>query len=145
MVVASPNAKFGLPEALRGIFANAGGLPRLVRNVGLPIASEIALSGRTLSAREAFDLRLANKVSQTPESVVREAIELATKVADISPDAIIVTRAGLKEAWETASVERATELTNERYSPGLMVGQNAKEGLSAFAEKRKPKWVASKL
>jgi enoyl-CoA hydratase/carnithine racemase len=43
MVVAAPHATFGLPEALRGIFAGAGGPPRLVRNVGLPIASEMAL------------------------------------------------------------------------------------------------------
>lgn len=145
MVVASPMATFGLPEALRGIYAAAGGLPRLIRNVGLPLASEIALTGRFLSAKEALQYQLINKVSSSPESVVDEAVKLAEKVGDISPDAAIVTRAGLREAWETSSVERATQLTHERFHGPLMAGENGKEGLSAFAEKRKPVWKASKL
>jgi enoyl-CoA hydratase/carnithine racemase len=52
MVVASPTAIFGLPEATVGLYAAAGGLPRIVRNVGLQIASEVAMTGRRLSAQE---------------------------------------------------------------------------------------------
>ena len=144
-VVASPTASFGLPEALRGIYAGAGGLPRLMRNTGLHIASEIAMTGRRLTAQEAFSYNLVNKISKTPESVVDEAIEMAKTIASISPDAIIVTRAALREAWETASVERAFELTEERFRAKLFAGENTKEGLRAFAEKRAPKWVPSKL
>lgn len=145
MVVASPTAIFGLPEALRGIYAAAGGLPRLLRNVGMPLATEIALTGRFLSAKEALQYQLINKISKTPESVVEEAIELAKKVGDLSPDAVIVTRAALREGWENGSVERAFQLTDERLKGKLHAGENAKEGLTAFAQKRKPKWVPSKL
>jgi enoyl-CoA hydratase/carnithine racemase len=52
MVVASPTASFGLPEATVGLYAAAGGLPRIVRNVGLQIASEVAMTGRRFSAQE---------------------------------------------------------------------------------------------
>jgi enoyl-CoA hydratase/carnithine racemase len=52
MVVASPTASFGLPEATVGLYAAAGGLPRIVRNCGLQIGSEIAMTGRRLSAKE---------------------------------------------------------------------------------------------
>jgi enoyl-CoA hydratase/carnithine racemase len=145
MTVASPTATFGLPEALRGIYAGAGGLPRLVRNVGLPLASEIAMSGRTLSATEALRLNLINHVSKSPATLLDEAVALATKVADISPDAIIVTRAALRETWENGSVERGFQLVDERMKRGLMEGENSTEGLAAFREKRKPVWKASKL
>lgn len=145
MVVAAPTATFGLPEALRGIYAAAGGLPRLIRNVGLPVATEIAITGRVLTAREALQYQLINKVSVSRETVVEEAIALARKIADLSPDAVVVTRAGLREAWETGSVERAYQIVEERYGAVLKGGENAREGLAAFAEKRKPKWVPSKL
>lgn len=145
MVVASPTASFGLPEALRGIYAGAGGLPRLFHIVGPFIASEIAMTGRRLSAQEALRYNLVNKISKTQESCVEEALELAQKCAEISPDAIIVTRAGLRDAWETSSVERSYQLVDARYRRGLFEGENSREGLRAFAEKRKPNWVPSKL
>lgn len=145
MVVASPTASFGLPEALRGIFAGAGGPPRLVRNVGIPIASEMALTGKPITAQRAKELNLVNRISPSQDTVVDEALKLANEIAAISPDAAIVTRAALKEAWETGSVERATQLTIERYSEALNAGGNAMEGLKAFAEKRKPDWKPSKL
>lgn len=145
MVVASPTATFGLPEALRGIYAAAGGPARLVRNVGLPIASEIALTGRQLTAQEARDLHLVNKISPSPDTVIDEAIKLANGIANISPDSAIVTRASLREAWETSSVERATELVYQRFNEALLQSENSKEGLAAFAQKRKPQWKPSKL
>lgn len=145
MVVASPTATFGLPEAMRGIYAAAGGLPRLIRNVGLPLASEIAMTGRFLSAQEALQYQLINKVSKSQDTLVDEAVALASKCANISPDAIIVTRAALRQAWENGSVERAFQLTDDRFREMLHTGENAKEGLRAFAEKREPKWVPSKL
>ena len=145
MTVASPSATFGLPESLRGIYAGAGGLPRLVRNVGLPIANEIAMTGRTLSAQEALQYQLINKVSASAQTLLDEAVALAQKVADISPDAIIITRAAIRETWENGSVERGFQLVDERLKRGLMEGENSREGLLAFREKRKPVWKASKL
>jgi enoyl-CoA hydratase/carnithine racemase len=145
MIVASPRAQFGLPEAKRGLYAGAGGLLRLVRLVGITIASEIAMCGRTLNAQEALKYNIVNRMSKTHESVVDEAVELASQIADLSPDAIIVTRSGLREALETASVERASQLTQEKYGKALAEGENIMIGLTAFAQKKKPLWVASKL
>ena len=145
MIVASPTASFGLPEVTVGLYAAAGGLPRLVRNCGLQIASEVAMTGRRLTAREALNFHLINKISKTQDSVIAESVEMAEKIAGLSPDAIIVTRSGLREAWETASVERAAQRTGERFDQALSEGPNMKIGLDAFADKRKPKWVPSKI
>ena len=145
MIIASPKATFGLPEAMRGLYAAAGGLSRLVRLAGITVASEIAMSGRFLSAKEAVQYNIANRVSKTHESVVDESVELAAKVASLSPDAIIVTRHGLRASWEHGSVEHASQDTDHRYGKGLREGENLGIGLRAFAEKKQPKWVPSKL
>ncbi|KAF7945752.1 uncharacterized protein EAE97_004790 [Botrytis byssoidea] len=145
LVVASPLATFGLPEAAVGLYAAAGGLPRIVRNCGLQIATEIALTNRKLTAKEALSYNLINRVAQSPETVLKESMELAGKVAALSPDAVIVSRAGLREAWETGSVERATQIVAQRYDQQLFEGENMQIGLEAFAGKKKPLWVPSKI
>ncbi|KAF3931595.1 hypothetical protein ABW19_dt0209842 [Dactylella cylindrospora] len=145
LIVASPTASFSLPEALRGIYAAAGGLPRLVHAVGLPLATEISLTGRVLSAKEALEYKLINKISASPETLIDETIVLARKIEEISPDAVIVTRAGLREAWKTGDVEAATKLVEDNFTQKLIDGENRIEGLLAFAEKRKPVWKPSKL
>ncbi|KXS97417.1 hypothetical protein AC578_8833 [Pseudocercospora eumusae] len=145
MIVASPNATFGLPEAMRGLYAGAGGLSRLVRLAGMTVASEVAMAGRFLSAQEAAQYNIVNRVSKTHESVVDEAVALAAKVASLSPDAIIVTRHGLRQSWEQASVERASQETELRYGAALRDAPNIAIGLKAFAEKKQPQWVPSKL
>ena len=145
MIVASPRAVFGLPEASRGLYAAAGGLARIVRICGLQIGSEIAMAGRKLSAEDALRFNIVNKVSKTHESVVPEAVEMAKAISSFSPDAIIITRSGLREAWETGSVERASQRTEDRYEKHLREAENTRIGLEAFAQKKKPQWVPSKL
>ncbi|OBT43469.1 hypothetical protein VE00_06154 [Pseudogymnoascus sp. WSF 3629] len=145
LVVASPTASFGLPEASVGLYAAAGGLPRVVRNCGLQIASEIAMTGRRLTAEEALKFSLINRVAKSPSTLMAESLELAAKISNLSPDAIIVTRSGLRQAWETGSVERATQITSDRYDYQLGTAPNMKIGLVAFAQKKKPEWVPSKL
>lgn len=145
ITVASPSSQFGLPEPLVGVYASGGGLPRLLRIVGLAKASDIALTGRRVSAQEAYDLGLVSRISKSPASVVDEAIEVANQIASISPDGIIITRAGLREAWETASVERAFQITHEQLNEKLIRSDNHAEGLAAFREKRKPVWRDAKL
>ncbi|APA12884.1 hypothetical protein sscle_10g076540 [Sclerotinia sclerotiorum 1980 UF-70] len=145
LVVASPLATFGLPEAAVGLYAAAGGLPRLVRNCGLQIATEIALTNRRLSAKEALSYNLINKITQSPETLLKESVEMAEKIVALNPDAVIVSRAGLREAWETGSVERATQIVAQRYDQQLFEGENMKIGLEAFAQKKKPLWVPSKM
>ncbi|WEW56239.1 hypothetical protein PRK78_001678 [Emydomyces testavorans] len=129
MVIASPRAQFSLPEAKRGIYASAGGLPRIMRIAGLQIASEIALTGRSISAEEAKAWMFVNRISKTHESLLEEAVEFAKELSQLSPDALIVTRAGIREAWEVASIDKATANTKERYEKGLFSGENMMEGM----------------
>lgn len=107
-------------------------------------ASEIVLAGLVLSAKEAQDLGFG-KVAASLDSLLDEALALAKDVADMSPDAVIVSRASLREAWETASVERAAQITHDRYARALLEGENLRNGLIAFVTKTKPEWVPSKL
>ncbi|GAB7354599.1 hypothetical protein MBLNU459_g5040t1 [Dothideomycetes sp. NU459] len=145
MVVASPNAAFALPEALRGVYAGAGGLARLTRACGLHLASELILTGKQITVQEAKRLSLVNRISESRESLLQEAVELALEICECSPDSVIVSRAGIRETWENASVERAGQVTADRYSDRLLGSPNLKIGLAAFAKKQKPVWISSNL
>lgn len=144
-MVASPSASFGLPEVERGLYAGAGGLSRIVRIAGMQTASELALTGRRMTASEAKTHGFVSVISKTPESLMDEALAIAKKIASLNPDAIIVTRAALRQSWESGSVERATQVTGERLGRALMRSENLKIGLEAFAAKKQPKWIPSKL
>ncbi|KAL7620795.1 hypothetical protein AAE478_009793 [Parahypoxylon ruwenzoriense] len=144
LVIAADDAYFALPEVKRGVAAVGGALPRLIRTVGLQRASEFALTGRNVTAQEMFQWGIVNRVVPK-EHVVQEAVKFAELIAKNSPDAIICTRAGLRQGWETASVERAVEWTLEKEFAELQKGENIMEGLKAFSEKRLPRWKASKL
>ncbi|KAL1632906.1 hypothetical protein SLS56_003191 [Neofusicoccum ribis] len=146
MVVAGPKAAFALPEVKRGVVALAGALPRLVRTVGRQRAMEMALTGRTVPAGEAREWGLVNTVVGEGEGeVVREAVRLAEMVVENSPDAVIVTREGVKMGWDGVGAEDATRIWGESWYPRLLAGDNLKEGVLAFVEKRKPNWKAPKL
>lgn len=144
IVLAAPHATFGLPESKRGLYAAAGGLPRVVKTFGMQLAADIALAGRVLKAEELRQLGFL-RISRTPESLIDEALGVAKDISASSPDAIIVSRAALREAWETASVERSAQIVEERLAPKLFSGENLKIGLEAFAAKKQPVWVPSKI
>lgn len=144
LVIAAEDAYFGLPEVKRGIAAIGGALPRLIRTIGLQRASEFALTGRRVTAQEMHQWGIVNKVVPQ-DQVVAEAVKYAEMIAQNSPDAIICTRAGLRQGWESASVERAVEWTLEKEFAELQRGENILEGLQAFAQKREPQWRPSKL
>jgi enoyl-CoA hydratase/carnithine racemase len=144
IVIAETQAIFGLPEVKIGVMALAGALPRLVRTVGRQRAMEMALTGRTLPAEEAREWGLVNKVVPKGESV-REAVKMAEVIAGNSPDSIIVTREAVKIGWDGVGAEEGTRLISEVWYPRMDKGENMKEGVRSFVEKRKPKWVASKL
>lgn len=142
MIVAAPTAQFGLPEVAVGLYAAAGGPARLVRTVGYPLAAELAMTGRRVSAQQALEYRLINRISTSP---VEECLALAAEVAKHSPDGVIVTRQALREAWETAGVDQASVRTRHDYIDRLRKGKNFRIGVDAFANKKKPNWVASNL
>lgn len=144
LVVAESQAQFGLPEVKIGVVALAGALPRLIRTVGRPRAMEMALTGRPLAAEEAREWGLINCVVGKGEAV-NEAVRLAGLIAANSPDSVIVTREGLKMGWEGVGAEEGTRLAVENWFSRMDKGENMKEGVLSFVEKRKPKWVPSKL
>lgn len=145
LVIAAEKAYFGLPEVQRGVVAWAGALPRLVRTVGRQRAMEMALTGRRVDAAEALRWGFVNEVVPAEGDVVRRAVEVAAQIAANSPDAVVVSREGVKLGWERLGADEASSRLIENWSDRLNAGDNIKEGLRAFVEKRKPRWVDSKL
>ncbi|KAK5138142.1 hypothetical protein LTR08_004837 [Meristemomyces frigidus] len=146
LVIAARKATFALPEVKRGVVAMAGALPRIVRTIGRQRAMEMALTGRIVPAQEAKEWGLVNKVVGDGEGeVVDAAVEYAKMIAENSPDAVIVSREGIKMGWEGVGAEDATRIANDSWYPRLLAGDNIKEGVKAFVEKRKPQWKAAKL
>ncbi|KAL4745249.1 hypothetical protein BDW72DRAFT_198817 [Aspergillus terricola var. indicus] len=139
IVITSEKAFFGFPEVQRGVVAWAGALPRIVRTVGKQRAMEMVLTGRRVEAREAERWGFVNEVVSA-EKVVERAVEVALQIAGNSPDAVIVSRQGVKMGWEGVGAEEGTRLLVENWEKKLNAGENIKEGLKAFVEKRKPEW-----
>lgn len=152
IVVAAKSAMFGLPEVKRGVAAAAGALPRIVRTVGKQRAMEMALTGRPLTAAEGKEWGFVNAITDDypidgdvmQRPVVKKALEMAKEICENSPDSVIVSRAGIMQGWEMGA-EEATRQSNESWGHRLNQGENIKEGVRAFVEKRPPKWVGSKL
>ncbi|QIX00948.1 hypothetical protein AMS68_006465 [Peltaster fructicola] len=146
LVVAARKATFSLPEVKRGVVAMAGALPRIIRTIGRPRATEMALTGRVVSSQEALEWGLINKVvGDADGEVVDAAVEYAKAIAENSPDAVIVSREGLKLGWDGLGAEEGSRHLMETWFPRLQAGDNIREGLLAFVEKRKPRWTAAKL
>ena len=143
LVLASRGAFFGFPEVARGVVATAGALPRVVRTIGKQRAMEMVLTGRRVSAEEGEKWGFVNEVVEG--DVVARAVEVAGVIAAQSPDAVVVSREGVKMGWEGVGAEEGSRLLVENWGKRLYAGENMKEGVRAFVEKRKPRWVASKL
>ena len=144
IVVADDGAQFGLPEVKIGVVALAGALTRLTRTVGRQRAMEMALTGRALGAEEAKEWGLVNKVVKKG-TCVEEAVKIAEVISGNSPDSVIVSREGIKMGWEGVGAEEGTRLLAENWYSRMDKGENMKEGVKSFVEKRKPRWVPSKL
>ena len=146
LVIASADATFGLPEVKIGVVAIAGALPRLTRIVGRQRASEMALLGRTYPARAMYEWGVVNKVvGKGSGEVLDEALRWAAGVAGNSPDSVIVTREGLLGGWEPEDPGASTRRVDEGIYRRMDGGENMKEGVASFVEKRKAVWKDSKL
>jgi len=137
MIIASEKAKFGQPEITIGVIPGAGGTQRLTLAVGKALAMEMVLNNRTLSAQEALQFGLVNRVVPL-ESFLNEAISLAEEIANRAPVAV---RAG-KEAVNAAFERSLTDglATEKELFYSLFSTEDQKEGMGAFIEKRKPNW-----
>ncbi|KAL2164811.1 hypothetical protein VTH06DRAFT_107 [Thermothelomyces fergusii] len=145
VVADGARARFGLPEVGRGVVAVAGALPRLVRTVGRQRAAEMALLGRAgYTAEQMRDWGLVNFVV-AEGAAVREAVRLAEEIAANSPDAVIASREGLRLGWEPLGPQAGTDLLERGVYGRIDGGENMREGLRSFVEKRKPVWKDSKL
>ena len=137
LIVASETAKFGQPETGLGIIPGAGGTQRLTRAVGKATAMDVILSGRFLSAREALAAGLVARV------VAREAwLEEAKRVArDIAAKGPVATRLAKESVDRAYEAPLSFGLEYERRLLYLaFASEDAREGLQAFVEKRKPEW-----
>lgn len=139
VALASPNATFALPEVKVGLFAAAGGVQRLTRQVGEKAAMELILTGRKIEAQEAASLGIINSVAKDGD-VMAAARSLAQTIAGNSPTSIRASKRVLNAVDEMGKWDKALELSNAEIVK-LMQTKDCMEGVTAFAQKRKPKWV----
>ena len=137
MVVAADHAKFGIPEASRGLVAGAGGLIRLPKRVPIAVAYEMALTAAPIDAQRAYELGLVNRVVPGAE-VLDVAIALAERIVRNAPLAVRTSKSVMKRATELTE-QQAWPVNDEAFA---MIGtsSDALEGAIAFAEKRDPNW-----
>jgi enoyl-CoA hydratase len=135
LVVAAETARFGQPEINLGIIPGAGGTQRLVRAIGKARAMELVLTGRMMTADEAFAVGLVTKVVPT-ELYLIEALRLAAEIAAKPPLAVMAAKDAVLKAFDTTL---ETGLEYERRSFNLLFAtEDRREGMAAFLEKRAP-------
>jgi enoyl-CoA hydratase len=137
LVVASREARLGIPEVKRSLVAAAGALRRLPQRLPLNVAMEMALTGDPISAERAHALGLVNRVTE-PGGAVDAALELAAAIARNGPLALDATKEILLRQADWTEEEFWRE-QGERVAP-VMSSDDAREGATAFSEKRDPVW-----
>lgn len=137
MIVASETAKFGQPEINLGVIPGAGGTQRLTRAVGKVVAMEMVLNNRTLTAQEALDYGLVNRVVPA-ESYLDEALKIGNEIAARAPLAVRFGKEAVNQAFESSLSDGLAEERRAFYF--LFASHDQKEGMQAFIEKRKPNW-----
>jgi len=140
IIVASEAAQFGLPEPRRGLLADGGGVIKLPRRLPYHLAMGLVLTGRLISAGEAFRMGLANEVTPAAdlmEAAERWAVEV-TKCSSLALQAakqLAVTTLEMPLEAASAQMDRLAAVVRLRQSEDYL------EGPRAFAEKRTPRWV----
>jgi acetyl-CoA C-acetyltransferase len=138
LVVADATAQFALSEVKVGLIAGAGGLIRLPRTVPPKVATEMILTGRRITAAEALGYGLVNRVTEAG-GALDGARALAAQILDGSPTSV---RLSLQVMEETRGIPDVIDAVT--YPSGavddLMASEDAIEGMTAFARKRRPQW-----
>jgi crotonobetainyl-CoA hydratase len=138
LIIAAESARFALPEPRVGLFAAAGGVHRLPQQIPLKQAMGMLLTGRQVSAAEAYSMGLVNEVVPG-EELLAAAERWANQILECSPLSVRLTKeavyAGLQHSAEDA-------MQNDRpLLQRLLASEDFVEGPKAFAEKRKPNWT----
>jgi enoyl-CoA hydratase len=134
-IICADSARFGQPEITLGITPGAGGTQRLTRFVGKAKAMDMILTGRTMDAAEAERSGLVSRVVPAAQ-LVDEAVKIATQIAALSRPAVVMAKEMVNRAYETTLAEGAR--FERRLFHSLFATDDQKEGMAAFAEKRKP-------
>ncbi len=137
LIVASRTARFGVPEVKRALVAGGGAALLLGRRVAPAIALELLLTGDPITAERAADIGLVNSVVDEGQAV-DAAVELATRIAANGPLAVAVTKHIASSAADWTRSE-GWEQQNKLMTP-VFASEDAREGATAFAEKRAPVW-----
>ena len=138
MIYASEKAKFGQPEVGLGVTPGFGGTQRLPRRVGLAMAKELIFTGRIIDAKEAFRIGLVNKVVSS-ESLMEEVRRLAEEIASKGQVSVKLAKAVMNRGMDT---DLHSALMLEADAFGLCFSTaDQKEGMTAFLEKRKPRFA----
>lgn len=137
LIVASREARLGLPETKRGLVASSGGMLRLPQRIPYHIAMEAILTGEMLPAQRAYDHGLVNRLTE-PGQALEGALALGRIIAANGPLAVQTAKKIVNEAkdWRQADM---FDLQRPRVAH-IFASADAKEGATAFAEKRKPVW-----
>ena len=137
IVIASETSRIGQPEINIGVMPGAGGTQRLTRAVGKAKAMEMVLTGNAISAQEALQWGLVNKVVPV-EYYLQEAKNLATEIASKPPVAVKLAKEAVLKAFDT-TIEGGLAFERKNFYL-LFASADQKEGMKAFVEKRKPDW-----
>ena len=135
--IASENAKLGAPEVGLGLIPAWGGTQRLAKVVGIGRAKELILTGNQISAKEAADIGLINKVVPADE-LMSTAMYLATKISENAPIAVKFAKQAINKAF-VLPIEEGNKLEAD-FAEKLFGTEDLTEGIMAVLEKRKPKF-----
>jgi enoyl-CoA hydratase len=135
IIIAAENAKFGQPEIKLGIIPGAGGSQRLIRAVGKSKAMDMILTGRMIDAAEAERANLVTRVVPV-EALVEEAVKMGEVIAAYSQPSVAMAKEAVNAAYELP--QREGVRLERRLFHSLFATADQKEGMAAFAEKRKP-------
>jgi len=137
LIVAARGAKLGVPEVKRSLVAAGGALLRLPRVLPRNVAMELVLTGDPITAERGYELGLVNRLAEAGEAV-QTAVELAGQISPNAPLALAASKRILTEAVDWPDSEfwhRQGEIVGP-----VMTSEDAREGATAFAEKRAPVW-----
>jgi enoyl-CoA hydratase len=137
LIVASREARFGIPEVKRSLVAAGGALLRLPQRMPYGVAMELALTGDTITAQRAAELGVVNRITE-PGGALDAALELAAAISKNGPLALTASKEVLQKQRDWDEQEFWTK-QGEITGP-VFGSEDAREGAIAFSEKRDPVW-----